>query len=188
MIKTLHRLSAALSLFILVSVFPASLVPAEAAPAAIASMSAIRGTELVAIGFSPGNAESLILDVINGAKKEIRLAAYTFTSRSIANALLRAKQRGVNIAVVLDAPKPSAAPFILPFLKKNNISHRLISKYGIMHNKFLVVDGVIVQTGSYNYTKAAATHNAENILVLRGTGCANVYLKEWTRLWNDAGN
>ena len=36
-----------------------------------------------------------------------------------------------------------------------------------MHNKFMVVDGDAVQTGSFNYTTSAATRNAENVLVVQ---------------------
>jgi phosphatidylserine/phosphatidylglycerophosphate/cardiolipin synthase-like enzyme len=140
-------------------------------------------TEVVQIAFSPGNAEATILAVINNAKKEIRLAAFTFTSRPVANALLRAKQRGVNVAVVLDEPKKSAKPFIIPFMNKNGIHYRICSKYSTMHHKFIVADGVIVQTGSFNYTNAAARSNAENVVVLKGKECAGVYLGEWNRLW-----
>jgi phosphatidylserine/phosphatidylglycerophosphate/cardiolipin synthase-like enzyme len=178
------RLLAALSFFFAAGISPAFPAPAQSAttiPAAPAL--SLRDAELLAVGFTPGNADALILQVINGAQKEIRMAAYTFTSRPIADALLRAKRRGVSVFVVLDEPKKSAKPFIIPFMEKNKISYRLCNKYGIMHNKFLVVDKVLVQTGSYNYTKAAATANAENVIVLRGAGCAELYLREWNRLW-----
>jgi phosphatidylserine/phosphatidylglycerophosphate/cardiolipin synthase-like enzyme len=184
LLTTPFRLLAALSFFFAAGI--SQMLPAPAQPTAatpVAPALSLRDAEVLAVGFTPGNADALILQVINSAQKEIRMAAYTFTSRPIADALLRAKRRGVSVFVVLDEPKKSAKPFIIPFLDKNKIPYRLCNKYGIMHNKFLVVDKMLVQTGSYNYTKAAATANAENIIVLRGAGCATLYLREWNRLW-----
>ncbi|MDR0535468.1 MAG: phospholipase D family protein [Puniceicoccales bacterium] len=148
---------------------------------------AFGGVELVGVGFSPGgSAEKWVLSVINGAKKELRVSAYTFTSRPVAAALLRARQRGVDVAVLLHAPAPRETPFIIPFLRGNGIPFRLGNCKGLMHNKFIVADGAVVQTGSYNYTRAAASVNAENVVVLRGAACARVYLREWARLWREA--
>jgi phosphatidylserine/phosphatidylglycerophosphate/cardiolipin synthase-like enzyme len=168
------------------SIVISGVIPATAAPPPPAQKPSLHPTELVAIGFTPGNADAVVIGVIDDAKKELRMAAYTFTSRSIAAALLRAKRRGVDVAVLMDKPKQSASPFIIPFMNANKIPYRLAGKYGCMHNKFLVVDGLIVQTGSFNYTRAAATANAENVVVLRGTACASIYLKEWNRLWIEA--
>ena len=55
-----------------------------------------------------------------------------------------------------------------------------------MHNKFMVIDGVTVETGSFNYTAAAVKSNAENAIVLRNAPeIAKVYTTEWTRLWDE---
>jgi phosphatidylserine/phosphatidylglycerophosphate/cardiolipin synthase-like enzyme len=54
-------------------------------------------------------------------------------------------------------------------------------------NKFLVIDGVHVQTGSFNYTKSAEERNAENVIVLwNQPAVASAYLREWDRLWLEA--
>jgi len=56
-----------------------------------------------------------------------------------------------------------------------------------MHNKFMVVDGDAVQTGSFNYTTSAATRNAENVLVVQDSPeLAKAYQSEFKRLWNEA--
>jgi hypothetical protein len=36
-----------------------------------------------------------------------------------------------------------------------------------MHNKFMVIDGVTVETESFYYTSAAVKSNAENVIVMR---------------------
>ncbi|WP_235663742.1 phospholipase D-like domain-containing protein, partial [Pseudomonas coronafaciens] len=58
----------------------------------------------IQVGFSPeGSAEQLVLNVIQRARQQIRLMAYSFTSPSVVKALVQAKRRGVDVQVVVDA-------------------------------------------------------------------------------------
>jgi phosphatidylserine/phosphatidylglycerophosphate/cardiolipin synthase-like enzyme len=63
------------------------------------------------VGFSPSrSAHELVLRAIQGAHQSI-LAAYSFTSKDIAKALVEAHRNGVDVRVVLDdARSPSATP------------------------------------------------------------------------------
>lgn len=82
----------------------------------------------------------------------------------------------------LDEKHPSA----IPYLAKYGVPVRINSKYGIMHNKFLIIDGSTVETGSFNFTKAAEIKNAENLLVIRNAPTiAAKYAKQWQRLWDE---
>jgi len=53
------------------------------------------------------------------------------------------------------------------------------AQHAIAHNKVIVIDENIVITGSFNFTKAAESNNAENILVIRDPTLAEKYLKNW---------
>ena len=46
---------------------------------------------------------------------------------------------------------------------------------GIAHNKVMVIDQAVVITGSFNFTKAAETRNAENLLIIRDPALAAAY-------------
>lgn len=73
------------------------------------------------------------------------------------------------------------------YLANNGVPVRLNGNYSIHHNKFLVIDGESVETGSLNYTAAAATSNAENVLLLSHVPpIARAYAIEWQRLWDEA--
>ena len=64
-------------------------------------------------------------------------------------------------------------------LKSAGIPIRLDEQYAIHHHKFMVVDGVTLETGSFNYTDGAVKRNAENALVLwNAPQIAAVYGKE----------
>ena len=56
---------------------------------------------------------------------------------------------------------------------------RIDAKHAIAHNKITVIDGEVVITGSFNFTKAAEEHNAENLLVIRDQGLAEKYTANW---------
>ncbi len=141
----------------------------------------------VTVGFSPGNAESLVVQTINGARQSVLVAAYSFTSRPIATALIEAKNRGVTVLVVVDKSQQTARYTSAAYLANQGVPVKTDSRYAIMHNKFMVVDGRTVETGSFNYTRAATFENAENVVVLAGDpAVAAVYAREWRRLWGES--
>ena len=56
-----------------------------------------------------------------------------------------------------------------------------------MYNKVMIIDRVVVITGSFNFTKAAEQNNAENLLVIRSKDLAKVYGENWERHKEHAG-
>ncbi|MDU8476063.1 phospholipase D-like domain-containing protein, partial [Pseudomonas syringae pv. actinidiae] len=62
---------------------------------------------------------------------------------------------------------------------------RTVGTYPIHHDKFIVVDGKAVETGSFNYTAAAAKSNSENALVVwNDPDLAEQYLSHWQSRWD----
>jgi len=121
--------------------------------------------------FSPGGAiAATLIRAIDAARASIELAMFTFYSQDIAEALLRAKQRGVQVRIVLDASQ-SKNMKLDEWFAYNDFDVRLLSgpdphgawMFEKMHNKFMVVDGKLLETGSYNYTANADDNNYENV-------------------------
>ncbi|RZF23532.1 phospholipase D family protein [Paraburkholderia sp. UYCP14C] len=139
--------------------------------------------QAVEVGFSPeGDAEALVLKVIGSAHTSIRLAGYSFTSPKVVGALLEAKRRSVDVAVVVDdkGNRSKTSQQALNLLVNAGIPTRTIERYAINHDKFVVVDGRHLETGSFNYSAAAATRNSENVLVLwNNPALAGRYLQHW---------
>ncbi len=146
----------------------------------------------VDVGYSPeGTAEQLVLTSIERARQSVRLAAYTFTSPTVARALVGAKRRGIDVAVLADAKESAkrTQQAALDVLVQAGIPTRTISAYAIHHEKFIVIDGAAVETGSFNFSAAAARRNSENALLL--TGCpdlARSYLNHWQSRWNQGAD
>ncbi len=119
--------------------------------------------------FSPrGGATEAIVQEINGAKSEILVQAYSFTSKPIAKALVDAHKRGIKIEVILDRSQQSQKYSSADFVAHAGIPTYIDSAHAIAHNKIMVIDRNTLITGSFNFTKAAEENNAENLLIMKG--------------------
>ncbi|CFQ21966.1 putative phospholipase D [Yersinia enterocolitica] len=87
--------------------------------------------------------------------------------KPIAVALIAAKNRGVKVRVVADMKANQDKYTVVNFLANQEVAVKLNHRYAIMHNKYMVVDGHNVQTGSFNYTSSAAKRNAENVILFK---------------------
>lgn len=138
--------------------------------------------------FSPDQgAEELVIKAISSAKHSIRLAAYSFTSVPVVKALINAKKRGVDVQCVLDKSniKSKSGTSAANLLVNAGIATRTDSQHAIQHNKFIVIDGVHLQTGSFNYSAAAAHRNAENVIVIwNNSTLAKGYMMNWGNHWD----
>jgi phosphatidylserine/phosphatidylglycerophosphate/cardiolipin synthase-like enzyme len=136
-------------------------------------------------GFSTdGSAKRLVLDVINGARKNIRVLAYSFTSKDIATALVAAARRGVDVKVVVDSSQQNGRYSFATFLANMGVAVRVDHRHAIQHQKVLIADDDTVETGSFNYTDSADRRNAENVLVVKNSArLAGQYLREWELHW-----
>ena len=140
------------------------------------------------VGFSPaGTALPMIVRGIEQAKTSILVAAYSFTSKPIATALVAAQRRGVRVAVVADKAQNSRQYSAVWYLANQGVPVRLNDRYQDQHNKFMVIDGSHVETGSFNFSSSASFKNAENALFLRNVlPIAAQYDAEWRRLWQES--
>lgn len=135
--------------------------------------------------FSPqDNCAQEIISEIDKAKNYVYVAMYYFTSRPIAQALIRARDRGVDVKVCMDGEQPAYEYSKSRFLENERINLKLISGSGIMHNKFCVIDDRITITGSYNWTARADLENDENVLIINSKEIANIYKGQFNKYWN----
>lgn len=131
--------------------------------------------------FSPnGGAEQAIINELARAKKSILVLAYSFTSVPIAKVLGQAKDRGINVQVILDKSQKRARYSVINYLQSHNIPVFIDIPHAIAHNKVMIIDSKDVITGSYNFTSSAEKRNAENLVVIRNDPqIAGIYTREW---------
>jgi len=146
-----------------------------------------RDPEIMAY-FSPrGQIADLIIKEINQAKKSIDIAMYAFTKRDIAWAIVKAKKRGVRVRIILDKKSSKSRYSKFKFFQNKEIIPRPIKR--TMHNKFALIDGNLLITGSYNWTANAENNNHENILFIRNSPeVIKAYSDRFERLWRIGEN
>lgn len=132
------------------------------------------------VWFSPdGGCTDAIVATITAAKNTIFVQAYSFTSAPIAKALVNAHRRGVHVEVILDKSQRTEKYSSADFVAHAGIPTFIDAKHAIAHNKIIIVDALVVVTGSFNFTKSAEEKNAENLLILTDSRIAARYVENW---------
>lgn len=127
-----------------------------------------------------------LLDLIAGAQSEVAFLAFTFTSDPLADALLEAADRGVVVRGVIERDQAEAAGGDYARLRQSGLDVRLDNSPGTLHHKLLLIDGRIVATGSYNFTRSAEQANDENVIILHDRQAAATLQAEFQRLYQSA--
>ena len=126
--------------------------------------------ELPGQAFAPAGAAEHLIKAVDRTERTIDLANFSFTSIVLRDALVRAVQRGVRVRIAFDADQfryqPAMQDLALLGFDIVLVKGRGPNGRGVMHNKFAVFDGVLVETGSFNWTNNAEKNNYENVLFL----------------------
>lgn len=131
--------------------------------------------------FSPdGDIERNIVDAINHAQKQVLVQAYGFTDKAILKALVEAKNRGIDVRVILDKSNETQKYSGATYVANAGIPVFIDYKPAIAHNKVMIIDQNSVITGSFNFTTSAQTRNAENMIVMTNVApLAEFYVQDW---------
>lgn len=160
---------------------------------AIVSLTALAATNpqilftdnITAVGTSvaPTAMEQDLLDRLNASTTSIDAAIYELDRQSIRDALIAAAGRGVTVRVVTDDDAYAEDAYYAD-LEAAGITVVDDARSSIMHNKFFVVDGEVVWTGSTNITNTGFTYNHNNSVVMTSTLLANIYTLEFDEMWS----
>lgn len=124
-----------------------------------------------------------VLSSIASAQRSIDLAIYNLTDPRVANALLRARENGVEVRIVMESDNLERE--IPRRLLAAGIPIRGDEQSSLMHNKFMVVDGVELLTGSANYTENGLGSDNNYLLRVADPRLAKVFLDEFNSMFED---
>ncbi|WP_410519869.1 phospholipase D family protein [Candidatus Mesenet endosymbiont of Agriotes lineatus] len=135
----------------------------------------------ITVCFTPGEkCTEQIISTIDHSKKSILVQAYTFTSKPITESLIKAKNRGVDVKVILDKTQIHSKYSVINELFKQEIPIWIDLKPEISHNKVIIIDNQKIITGSFNFTASAELRNAENLLIITGNhALTEKYVENW---------
>ena len=140
--------------------------------------------EILGVYFPPyEDSHKHIIQLYDGAERYIHLAIYSLTNDEFAEALIRAHKRGVEVKVLIDKAQAGLQDADDEKLEGEGIEVRRDKKPCLMHNKFAIIDGIIIYTGSYNHTEGATTKNDENYIIIKDGEVAGTFEKQFQKLW-----
>lgn len=141
--------------------------------------------------------DDTLVAYINRSKYTLDIAVYNYQQTSgmadIATAVNNATARGVVVRWIYDASQSNSG--MIPLVSSvNTFGSPTTSAYGIMHNKFMIIDAnsinindPIVWTGSANWTKTHFNSNVNNTIIIQDKVLAQAYLAEFNEMWGDVG-
>ncbi|MHB8084291.1 MAG: phospholipase D-like domain-containing protein [Dehalococcoidia bacterium] len=111
--------------------------------------------------------EDALVTEISNAKSSIWIQMFNFEEVPVAQALVNAHGRGVDVQVIMDSKAMHQKAYVGPILAKGIIPVWSDSRHNIAHNKVAIIDQAEVFTGSYNWSPNALNHNAENLVLIK---------------------
>jgi len=141
---------------------------------------------IVSIYFSPksNTYENGIKELIENAKHYIYIPIFYLTHKGLAKELINAKNRGVEIKIILDATAARNRYSVHKLLREEGIAVKVEDFGGKMHMKSIIIDDKYIVSGSMNLTKAGNSKNDENTLVIKNSYLAKQYKRYFLELWS----
>ena len=147
-----------------------------------------KSTEKSAAYFSPGEScQQAIINQLNQTQRVAKICVFTISNDQIAEAILAAHSRGVDIRIVTDNDKAFDLGSDINKFFKEGLVVKIDDTANHMHHKFMVSDDQVLLTGSYNWTNSAARYNQENIVVTTDAKLVKSFLSEFEKLWSGMG-
>jgi phosphatidylserine/phosphatidylglycerophosphate/cardiolipin synthase-like enzyme len=128
-----------------------------------------------------GGLEEQFVALLAHAQSQIDLAVYDFDLQYVAQALVDAHRRGVRVRLFVEGDNADEEALqTLAWAGATVVADERQS--GLMHNKFAVIDGQWVWTGSWNMTENGTYRNNNNAVLIASTALAENYTVEFEEL------
>lgn len=136
------------------------------------------------IYFSPGNdCLYAIKDALRDVRKTLDICVFTITDNRIVDEIMDAHTRGVRVRVLTDNDKLFDSGSDVDRIARAGIQVHTDDTDDHMHHKFAIFDQAMVISGSYNWTRSAATGNHENIVIDSSPPVLQAFSTEFAKLW-----
>jgi phosphatidylserine/phosphatidylglycerophosphate/cardiolipin synthase-like enzyme len=139
-------------------------------------------------GSSSSQIEDELIALIDNADLSIHIASFEFNLDAVAEALIAAHERGVEVQWVTDDEYGIDADDDeghgqFAMLEDAGIVVKDDHRGALMHNKFWIFDGEITWTGSTNITENGLLYNNNNVIVIYSPAVAEIYEREFQEMW-----
>ena len=128
-----------------------------------------------------GGPDDALAESIREARLSVDAAIYHLNLWSVRDALITAHRAGVKVRVVIESDNLDEAE--IQDLRGAGIEILGDRRESLMHNKFVVVDGAEVWTGSMNFTVNGAYRNDNNLIHIRSVRLAENFTSEFEEMF-----
>jgi phospholipase D len=145
------------------------------------------GAEIEVLFSSEGAIKEHVLKEIESTTSTLDLAVPEITSSDMAQAFLKAKERGVKVRIIADSRQAKMKSSKITYLIHRGILVKVLGgkEKGLMNHRFAILDGKKVITGSYDWSRFLESSSYENVLILTDSDGVASYQKEFDRLWRE---
>ena len=142
------------------------------------------------IYFSPQDKSvtNAILPIIKNAKQYIYIPTFVLTERRVTEELIKAKQRGVDVKIIIDALNASIRHSKHVELRNGGLEVKTENYAGKMHSKSMIVDDKYTIIGSMNFSNSGESRNDENLVVIKNSELTKFYKDFFLYQWNRIDN
>ena len=135
-----------------------------------------------------GEVPEALIELIESAQDSIHVAGFDLNLTPVAEALIAAKRRGVDVKWYTDdehgtGDDGEAGNGQFQMMMEAGIPVRDDERQSLMHNKFIIFDEEVVWTGSTNLTSNGMYKNNNNVIVYYSSDIAERYESEFKELW-----
>jgi phosphatidylserine/phosphatidylglycerophosphate/cardiolipin synthase-like enzyme len=130
---------------------------------------------------SPGRLDERLVALIDGAQRSVDIAIYDFGLENVADAAIRAKNRGVAVRIVTDTDNLDNRP--IERVRDAGIAVVDDQRRAIMHHKFAVIDGETLLTGAWNFAERDTFRHNNNTAVFRSPELARNFSNEFEKMF-----
>ena len=125
-----------------------------------------------------------VIPLIREARDSIDISIFFLTHKNVSKELVKAKNRGVSIRIILDATAASNGYSKHNYLRDNGIPVKVENWGGKMHMKSAIIDKKHLIVGSMNWTGAGESKNDENTLIIKNFKDSPKYQRFYNLMWN----
>lgn len=135
--------------------------------------------------FSPGDScLNRIVGLLRTARQNVDICVFTITDDRITSEILDTHSRKVAVRVITDNDKANDKGSDADRLARAGVPVRIDRTSNHMHHKFALFDDARLLTGSYNWTRSAASYNEENLIVTGDQRLVGPFRQEFDKLWD----
>lgn len=123
------------------------------------------------------------LSYLTRATRSLDICVFTITCDEISNAVMDMHKRGVRVRVITDDDQAETQGSDIQSFRQCGIPVKVDHLKTHMHHKFAILDGAVLMTGSFNWTRQAVLGNQENVVILDNPFLVQQFQAQFEKLW-----